>query len=388
MVGLIRDLTVRFGALQAQLNETQHQVNSVIERQENVFSQRLEELAGFSTTSLDMERPNPPSALNIVVGSERQRNVEEVRRASLSRPPSDGETDHRSQQQPGGSQLDGLVPPHRSSNLSLNDLPSHADPVVESTRQVLNDHTFLIGQLRRELAQLADQRSMPHEVVRNPSPPPLKLMYYDGSFPWEQYKVHLETAIQANGWDDDTACIQLIGRLRGDALRVVSILDAATRRNFNLLLGVLATSFGDKRDDNAVRSELRRRMQKPGEDLETFAREIEYLTRRAYPSWPSDIVEKLALEQYMNGIMDAETQLHVRTFSPPNIKTACRIGRKFILDRTATRANQRSLRTSTARIDHDRHQSAISPRPQSPSSPQAASSFEANKPSGNGSGST
>lgn len=426
---LVRDMAGRFERFehqlegvtrnfQDQLDEVRRQVDLVMERQEMTFHQRLDQLAALPTPSLVSEDLSPPRTPNVTAEAGRDCASEDHgdrAPAFDSRPLNEREAGQPELPFAETSLANGLTPQRRNTNPFWDDilLPepeltqvAHVNPDAESTRRILEGHTFIIERLRRDVQRLISSNT--RETTSSPPPensteatrstalfPPVKLMYYDGSFPWEQFKVHLDTTIRANAWSENVAGIQLVAKLRGKALQVVSILDEARRNNYRSLLDVLATRFGDKRDDNAARCELQRRVQKPSEDLETFAMEVEYLTQRAYPSWPSDVVEKLAMLQFLNGIADAETQLHVRTSSPTSIKAACEVGLKFIRDRTATRANQRHLRTAAANVDLDQHRAAHTSHSQSPSSfrvpdlppPQATPPPPSDKPSGNGTGS-
>lgn len=187
-------------------------------------------------------------------------------------------------------------------------------------------------------------------------------MEYDGSFPWQEYQVHLESVSFVNAWSEDMMAARLVPKLRGPALQFISALGSNTRTNYRQLLYLLQNRFGTQRNVQTAHSELRRRTQRTGESLDTYAREVVRLTRLAYPDWPDQITDRLALEQFLDGIADGEVQLTVRMRAPKTTSEACFIGQTYVDNRAATRTAQRVLRTSIATLRPSEPQSG-SPKP-------------------------
>ena len=52
---------------------------------------------------------------------------------------------------------------------------------------------------------------------------------FDGTTSWEQYHQVFEAIVQSNGWDNDTAALQLFSHLEGDALNVAHLVPLARR---------------------------------------------------------------------------------------------------------------------------------------------------------------
>ena len=52
-------------------------------------------------------------------------------------------------------------------------------------------------------------------------------MWYDGTTSWEQYRQVFDAIVRSNGWDNDTAALQLFSHLEGDALNVAHLHGAA-----------------------------------------------------------------------------------------------------------------------------------------------------------------
>ena len=56
-----------------------------------------------------------------------------------------------------------------------------------------------------------------------------KLPRFDGITSWEQYHQVFEAIVRSNGWDNDTAALQLFSHLEGDALNVAHLVPLARR---------------------------------------------------------------------------------------------------------------------------------------------------------------
>ena len=50
-----------------------------------------------------------------------------------------------------------------------------------------------------------------------------KVPRFDGTTSWEQYHQVFEAIVQSNGWDNDTAALQLFSHLEGYALNVAHL---------------------------------------------------------------------------------------------------------------------------------------------------------------------
>ena len=54
-----------------------------------------------------------------------------------------------------------------------------------------------------------------------------KVPRFDGTTSWEQYHQVFEAIVRSNGWDNDTAALQLFSHLEGDALNVAHLVPLA-----------------------------------------------------------------------------------------------------------------------------------------------------------------
>ena len=71
-----------------------------------------------------------------------------------------------------------------------------------------------------------------------------KVPRFDGITIWEQYKQVFDAIVSSNGWDNDTAVLQLFSHLEGDALNVALLVPLPRRLSRTGLVGALSAHYG------------------------------------------------------------------------------------------------------------------------------------------------
>ena len=66
-----------------------------------------------------------------------------------------------------------------------------------------------------------------------------KVPRFDGTTSWEQYQQVFEAIVRSNGWDKDTAALQLFSHLEGDALNVAHLVQLSRRLSRSGLVDAL-----------------------------------------------------------------------------------------------------------------------------------------------------
>ena len=97
-----------------------------------------------------------------------------------------------------------------------------------------------------------------------------KVPQFDGTTSWEQYHQVFEAIVRWNGWDNDTAALQLFSHLEGDALNVAHLVLLARR----LSRSGLMAHYGSPGRLADYRRQFERTTRTIGEDptaLETLA---------------------------------------------------------------------------------------------------------------------
>ena len=71
-----------------------------------------------------------------------------------------------------------------------------------------------------------------------------KVPRFDGTTSWEQYRQVFDAIVRSNGWDNDTAALQLFSHLEGDALNVAHLVPLSRRLSRSGLVDILTTHYG------------------------------------------------------------------------------------------------------------------------------------------------
>ena len=95
------------------------------------------------------------------------------------------------------------------------DFGSPVDMLVDTVSRIQKD----IAILREEnhilrTPAISQMSQAPRRVALTTT----KVPRFDGTTNWEQYHQVFEAIVRSNGWDNDTAALQLFSHLEGDAL--------------------------------------------------------------------------------------------------------------------------------------------------------------------------
>ena len=122
------------------------------------------------------------------------------------------------------------------------DVESPVDRLVDTVAQMQVDS----ADLREENRMLRTPR-VP-QVTRAPRQAAAftttKVPWFDGTMSWEQYMQVFDAIVSSNGWDNDTAALQLFSHLEGDALNVALLVPLPRRLSRTGLLGALSAHDG------------------------------------------------------------------------------------------------------------------------------------------------
>ena len=132
---------------------------------------------------------------------------------------------------------------------------------------------------------------------------------YSGKSNWEQYREIFEAIVCSNGWDDETAALQLLSHLDGDALNVAL-----------LVPGFLINSLSDHYNSPGCLAEYKRQFQRvarqPGDDPSIFAIELETVARRAFMDVDLKIQLQMVRYRFIDGQADRSLRRHLDSLGP------------------------------------------------------------------------
>ena len=109
-----------------------------------------------------------------------------------------------------------------------------------------------VSHMQRDLAILRDE----NRALRTPATPraiqaprraaltTTEVPRFDGTTSWEQYHQVFEAIVRSNGWDSDTAALQLFSHLEGDALDIAHLVPVARRLSRSGLVDTLTAHYG------------------------------------------------------------------------------------------------------------------------------------------------
>ena len=91
------------------------------------------------------------------------------------------------------------------------------------------------------------------------------------------------------------------------------------------------------------RAQLKNRVRLRNKTIPELAQNIRKLTRQAYPGANSDLIDTLALDHFIDSLLDSETRLRFRECSPKNIQEVETLAVKLEAQRMTDRQRNRNL---------------------------------------------
>ena len=109
-----------------------------------------------------------------------------------------------------------------------------------------------------------------------------KVSWFDGTTSWEQYRQVFDAIVRSNGWDNDTAALQLFSHLEGDALNVAHLVPLSRRLSRSGLVDALTAHYGSPGRLGDYRRQFERMTRTVGEEPAIFATALETLAVKAF----------------------------------------------------------------------------------------------------------
>ena len=98
-----------------------------------------------------------------------------------------------------------------------------------------------------------------------------KVPQFGGTTSWEQYRQVFDAIVRSNGWDNDTAVLQLFSHLEGDALNVALLVPLSRRLSRTGLVDALSAHYGSPGRLADYRRQFERTTRTAGEDPSILA---------------------------------------------------------------------------------------------------------------------
>ncbi|KAJ8944632.1 hypothetical protein NQ318_004719 [Aromia moschata] len=160
--------------------------------------------------------------------------------------------------------------------------------------------------------------SSPVEISKIRMKPP----QFDGKSSWVNYLRQFEAAARANGWSLAEKATALTLALRGDATDILQTLSPEEQDDYHQLVKHLEMRYGQSHLEHVYHSQLKNRYQKSNESLQEFEADIARLVRLAYSSTPENVMERLAVQAFLDGLRDTETRQALTLARPSKLVDA------------------------------------------------------------------
>lgn len=174
---------------------------------------------------------------------------------------------------------------------------------------------------------------------------------YDGSDPWDDYKVQFELVAKINGWDSRQKSMFLASSLKGPAQGVLADLESEKRRSYEELERALSHRFGSKNRTEHFRVQLKNLVRKRDQTLPELGQFIKRLSRKAYPSAPSDLMETLCRDHFIDALTVSNIRLRIQQARPKNIDEATKLAVELDAFHQAEKQREKRLSTSVRHVN-------------------------------------
>ncbi|XP_067622357.1 uncharacterized protein, partial [Eurosta solidaginis] len=129
----------------------------------------------------------------------------------------------------------------------------------------------------------------------------LKSPTFDGSVPFQVFKLQFEKTAAVNNWNAEDKVAALFMALKGPAAEILQTIPEGERNCYEALMGVLERQYGTEYRRQMYQVELLNRFQWPGETLQEFASDIERLAHLANADAAVEYTERVKIQSFING---------------------------------------------------------------------------------------
>ena len=183
------------------------------------------------------------------------------------------------------------------------DVESPVDRLVDTVARMQVD----LAELRAENRMLRTPR-VP-QVTRPPRQAAFtttKVPRFDGTTSWEQYKQVFDAIVSSNGWDNDTAALQLLSAL---------LVPLPPRLSRTGLVGALSAHYGSPGRLADYRRQFEKTTRTAGEDPSIFATALETLAVKAFGDMGQTARLRLIRDRFIAGHSSCELRRHLDIYT-------------------------------------------------------------------------
>ena len=208
--------------------------------------------------------------------------------------------------------------------------------------------------MQQDLSRLRDE----NRLLRTPAVPQViqaprwaaftstKVPRFDGTTSWEQYRQVFDAIVRSNGWDNDTAALQLFSHLEGDALNVAHLVPLSRWLSRSGLVDTLTAHYGSPGRLADYRRQFETTTRTVGEDPAIFATALETLAVKAFGDMGQTARLRLIQNRFIAGHSSCELRRHLDSV-PPETPIRDMVDRCHVWESHADPAVRRVSKLST-----------------------------------------
>jgi hypothetical protein len=179
----------------------------------------------------------------------------------------------------------------------------------------------------------------------------IKCDKFNGNTSWEIFLFKFQQCATYNGWSEADKLFQLQASLEGRAAQIL-LSCTSTTLGFSDMVAKLQAQFGTAEQSSLYENQLKARRRGRNETLQDYFLDISRLMVLAYPGPPSELLGKLGVNAFVDGLDDESLEIRVRDRFPKDLESAFRIALQL-------ESNQRYRRNN--HNVHDRGQDRTRP---------------------------
>ena len=145
---------------------------------------------------------------------------------------------------------------------------------------------------------------------------------YDGKSDLSDFLVQFEQVAAWNKWTESDKAAQLLISLDGTAKQMLSELTMDKIGNYHSIKQVLINRFNPVEHETAYRCEFKSKRKQKGESIEDFGYSLRKIALKAYPRVNFSGVETHVIDQFIQGLGNAELKKHVQFHHPQTLDQA------------------------------------------------------------------
>ncbi|XP_067620078.1 early endosome antigen 1-like [Eurosta solidaginis] len=147
-----------------------------------------------------------------------------------------------------------------------------------------------------------------HRPAVSASNPKVKTPSFDGSVPFQVFKLQFEKTAAVNNCNTEDKVAALFVALKGPAAEILQTIPEYERNSYEALMAAVERRYGSEHRKQIYQIELQNRYQKANETLQEFVSDIERLAHLANADAPVEYTERVKIQSFINGIRDVETE--------------------------------------------------------------------------------